>query len=156
MNDQEEFEPRIVSFLCKWCTSGAADLAGVTRLKYQPNSVNIRVMCSSRVDPVHILQAFRNGADGVLVGGCHPGDCHYQVGNYQTRKRMVLLHSVLDDLGISPERLRVEWISAAEGARFRDVMNEFIDSVRSLGPLELESSLMSSPLPSGEAVDSEK
>ena len=146
MSDDDDFEPRIVSFVCKWCTSGAADLAGVTRLKYQPNSVNIRVMCSSRVDPVHILQAFRSGADGVFVGGCHPGDCHYQVGNFQTRRRMVLLHELLGRMGISPERLRLEWISAAEGARFRDTMNEFIDSVRDLGPLELN----------GEGLSSEK
>ncbi len=137
MSANDDFEPKIVSFLCKWCTSAAADLAGVTRLKYQPNAVNIRVMCSSRVDPVHVLQAFRNGADGVLVGGCHPGECHYQVGNFQTRRRMVLLHELLGRMGISPARLRLEWISAAEGAKFRNVMNEFIDSVRDLGPLEL-------------------
>jgi F420-non-reducing hydrogenase iron-sulfur subunit len=98
------------------------------------------------VDPVHILQAFRSGADGVFVGGCHPGDCHYQVGNFQTRRRMVLLHELLGRMGISPERLRLEWISAAEGARFRDTMNEFIDSVRDLGPLELN----------GEGLSSEK
>lgn len=139
MSNSDDFEPKIVSFVCKWCTSAAADLAGVTRLKYQPNAVNIRVMCSSRVDPVHVLQAFRNGADGVFVGGCHPGECHYQVGNYQTRRRIILLRELLSRMGISPERLRLEWISAAEGAKFRNVMNEFIDSVRTLGPLELQS-----------------
>jgi F420-non-reducing hydrogenase iron-sulfur subunit len=137
MSDNADFEPKIVSFLCKWCTSAAADLAGVTRLKYQPNSVNIRVMCSSRVDPVHVLQAFRNGADGVFVGGCHPGECHYQVGNFQTRRRIFLLRRILGGMGISPHRLRLEWISAAEGPKFRKTMNEFIDSVRALGPLEL-------------------
>jgi F420-non-reducing hydrogenase iron-sulfur subunit len=138
MSNNPDFEPKIVGFLCKWCTSAAADLAGVTRLKYQPNAVNIRVMCSSRVDPVHILQAFQHGADGVFVGGCHPGECHYQVGNFQTRRRIILLHELLARMGISPSRLRLEWISAAEGAKFRDVMNEFINSVRVLGPLELQ------------------
>ncbi len=137
MSDNADFEPKIVSFLCKWCTSAAADLAGVTRLKYQPNAVNIRVMCSSRVDPVHVLQAFRNGADGVFVGGCHPGECHYQVGNFQTRRRIFLLRRILEGMGISPQRLRLEWISAAEGPKFRTTMNEFIDLLRALGPLEL-------------------
>lgn len=130
------FEPKIVGFVCKWCTSAAADLAGVTRLKYQPNVVNIRVMCSSRVDPTFILEAFQNGADGVFIGGCHPGDCHYQVGNLQTKKRMLIMSKLLASLGVSPKRLRLEWISASEGARFRDVMDEFIDTVRELGPLE--------------------
>jgi len=95
-------------------------------------------MCSSRVDPVHVLQAFRHGADGVFVGGCHPGECHYQVGNYQTRRRVILLHELLSGMGISPARLRLEWISAAEGAKFRNTMNDFIDSVRALGPLALQ------------------
>lgn len=135
-----KFEPRIVGFICKWCTSAAADLAGVTRLQYQPNSINIRVMCSSRVDPVHILQAFRDGADGVFIGGCHPGDCHYQVGNLQTRSRIIILHKLLDNMGIPPERLRLEWISASEGSRFKDCMNEFTDLIRGLGPLSAEDS----------------
>lgn len=138
MASPKKFEPKIVSFLCKWCTSAAADLAGVTRLKYQPNAVNIRVMCSSRVDPIHILQAFQNGADGVFVGGCHPGECHYQVGNFQTRKRIIFLHRLLKSMGISPERLRLEWVSAAEGSRFKNITNEFIDMVRRLGPLALK------------------
>ncbi|MFH1784054.1 MAG: hydrogenase iron-sulfur subunit [bacterium] len=140
MTTQKKFEPKIVSFICKWCTSAAADLAGVTRLKYQPNAVNIGVMCSSRVDPVHILEAFQNGADGVLIGGCHPGDCHYQVGNYQTMKRIIMLHRLLESLGIPQERLRLEWISASEGAKFKNVMNEFINTVRELGPLRLKDS----------------
>ena len=135
MSSSNKFEPKIVGFICKWCTSAAADLAGVTRLKYQPNVVNIRVMCSSRVDPVHILQAFQNGADGVFVGGCHPGECHYQVGNFQTRKRIIMLHQLLKGMGIGPERLRLEWISASEGPKFKKTMNEFIDTIRELGPL---------------------
>jgi len=138
MEGDEKFEPRIVGFICKWCTSAAADLAGVTRLKYQPNSVNISLMCSSRVDPEYILEAFKNGADGVFVGGCHPGDCHYQVGNLQTRRRIVILHEILKSLGISSKRLRLEWISASEGSKFKDVMNEFIDTIRGLGPLKLK------------------
>ena len=140
MTNSDEYEPKIISFVCKWCTSAAADLAGVTRLKYQPNSVNIRVMCSSRVDPVHILQAFEKGADGVFVGGCHLGECHYQVGNFKTRRRIIMLHQLLENLGISPKRLRLEWISAAEGPKFKNAMNEFIDTVRELGPLGLETS----------------
>jgi len=138
MSANKNFNPKIVSFVCKWCTSAAADLAGVTRLKYQPESVNVRVMCSSRVDPVHIIQAFKDGADGVLVGGCHPGDCHYQVGNYQTKRRIMILRELLKGLGISDKRLRLEWISASEGAKFKDVMNEFIGDVRELGPLSKE------------------
>jgi F420-non-reducing hydrogenase iron-sulfur subunit len=134
----ERFEPKIVGFICKWCTSAAADLAGVSRLKYQPNAVNIRVMCSSRVDPEHILEAFRSGADGVFVGGCHPGDCHYKVGNYQTRKRIMMLHEILKSTGIMPGRLRLEWISASEGSKFKDTMNEFIDTIKRIGPLNIK------------------
>jgi F420-non-reducing hydrogenase iron-sulfur subunit len=140
MNSSDQFQPRVVSFVCKWCTSAAADLAGVTRLKYQPNSVNIRVMCSSRVDPVHVLEAFQKGADGVFVGGCYPGECHYQVGNFKTMRRMMMLRHLLEGMGISPKRLRLEWISAAEGPKFKKVMNEFIDALRELGPLALEAS----------------
>jgi len=138
MAKAKSFEPKIVGFICKWCTSAAADLAGVSRLKYQSNVINIRVMCSSRVDPEHILEAFGNGADGVFVGGCHPGDCHYQVGNFQTQKRIIMLHEILKSLGVGPERLRLEWISASEGSRFKDAMNEFINTIRELGPMELK------------------
>jgi len=138
MSKTDKFEPKIIGFICKWCTAAAADLAGVSRLKYQPNAVNIRVMCSSRVDPAYILEAFRNGADGVFVGGCHPGDCHYQSGNYQTRKRIMLLHELLRGLGIPSQRLRLEWISASEGAKFKQAMDEFIDAIRELGPLNIK------------------
>jgi len=140
MDSPETFEPKIVGFICKWCTSAAADLAGVTRLKYEPNSVNIRVMCSSRVDPVHILDAFRKGADGVFIGGCHPGECHYQVGNYKTRRRILMLQKLLDSLGVSPDRLRLEWVAASEGPKFKRVMDQFIENVRQLGPLRLNGS----------------
>lgn len=131
------FEPKIVCFLCTWCTSAGADLAGTSRLQYRPNGVNIRFMCSSRVDPEHVLWAFKEGADGVLIGGCHPGDCHYQDGNYRTQARVALLYRLLDDFGIDRARLRLEWISAAEGTKFARVMNEFTEELHSLGPIKL-------------------
>lgn len=131
------YEPRIVCFLCKWCTSAGADLAGTSRLQYTPSGVNIRFMCSSRVDPEHVLWAFREGADGVLIGGCHPGDCHYQDGNYRTQARTVLLHRLLEDFGVDQRRLRLEWISAAEGRKFAAVMDEFTEQLRQMGPLRL-------------------
>ena len=131
------FEPQIMCFLCKWCTSSAADLAGTSRLHYSPNNINMRVMCSSRVDPQHILYAFKEGADGVFLGGCHPGDCHYVEGNYKTLRRITLLKIMLKDLGIDPRRLRLEWISAAEGKKYADTMNEFTEQIRALGPLQL-------------------
>ena len=111
------WEPRIVAFFCNWCTYLAADLAGTSRMKYAPNARVIRVMCSGRVDPQFVLHAFRHGADGVLIGGCHPGDCHYQEGNVNARRRFELLRAMLRDWGIEEERLRLEWISAAEGDR---------------------------------------
>ena len=132
-----EFEPKIICFACNWCTSAGADLAGTSRMEYQPNGVIIRVMCSSRVDPQHVLWAFKKGADGVFIGGCHPGDCHYQDGNYKTLRRIKLLKKLLGDLGINPDRLRLEWVSAAEGKKFVNVMNEFTDYIRKLGSLEL-------------------
>jgi F420-non-reducing hydrogenase iron-sulfur subunit len=133
MNDT--FNPSIVGFFCNWCTYLAADLAGTSRMKYAPNVRIVRTMCSGRVDPQLILWAFRNGADGVLVGGCHPGDCHYQEGNYKALRRIILLRKMLPQFGIEPERLRLEWISAAEAERLRDVVNEFSEQVRRLGPL---------------------
>ena len=133
------FEPKIIAFYCKWCTSAGADLAGTSRLQYAPNIVGIRVMCSSRVDPEHILNAFKEGADGVLIGGCHPGDCHYKSGNYVTLRRITLLKTMMEDLGISADRLRLEWISAAEGKRFAEVVTEFTEQIREKGPLKKES-----------------
>ncbi|NTV80305.1 MAG: hydrogenase iron-sulfur subunit [Candidatus Aminicenantes bacterium] len=131
------FEPQIMCFLCKWCTSSAADMAGTSRLHYAPNNINMRVMCSSRVDPQHILYAFKEGADGVFLGGCHPGDCHYVEGNYKTLRRIALFKIMLKDLGIDPKRLRLEWISAAEGKKYAETMNEFTEQIRALGPLHL-------------------
>ena len=131
------FEPRIVCFFCKWCTYAGADLAGTSRKQYPPNGVVVRLNCSGRLDPQHVLWAFREGADGVLIGGCHPGDCHYQDGNYKTMRRVAFLKRMLSDMGIEPERVQLEWISAAEGEKLVHVMNEFVDQVRDLGPLEL-------------------
>ena len=131
------FEPRIVAFFCNWCTYLAADLAGTSRMKYAPNTRVIRVMCSGRVDPQFVLDAFAHGADGVLIGGCHPGDCHYQEGNYKTLRRFHLLKRLLRDMGIEEERIRLEWISAAEGDRVRTVVNDMVEKVRALGPLDL-------------------
>jgi F420-non-reducing hydrogenase iron-sulfur subunit len=132
------FNPTIVGFFCNWCTYLAADLAGTSRMKYAPNVRVVRTMCSGRVDPQMVLWAFRNGADGVLIGGCHPGDCHYQEGNYKALRRMRLLRKMLPQFGIEPERLRLEWISASEGERLRDVVNEFTEQIRRLGPLRME------------------
>jgi F420-non-reducing hydrogenase iron-sulfur subunit len=132
------FEPKLVGFLCNWCSYTGADLAGTSRLKYAPNVRVVRVMCSGRMDPTLVLKAFREGADGVLLAGCHIGDCHYISGNHKTLRRIPLLKRVLTELGIEPERLRLEWVSASEGARYQGVVNEFVEQVRSLGPLDLE------------------
>ena len=132
------FNPAIVGFFCNWCTYLAADLAGTSRMKYSPNVRVVRTMCSGRVDPQLVLWAFRNGADGVLIGGCHPGDCHYQEGNYKALRRVTLLKKMLGQFGIEPERLRLEWISASEGERLRDVVNDFTEQIRRLGPLRVE------------------
>jgi F420-non-reducing hydrogenase iron-sulfur subunit len=131
----DAFEPNIVAFFCNWCTYTAADLAGVSRLKYAPNVRVVRLMCSGRVDPQFVLDAFAHGADGVLIGGCHPGDCHYQDGNYKTLRRVHLLRRMLADLGIEDGRFRLEWISASEGDKVRTAVNEMVERVRALGPL---------------------
>jgi F420-non-reducing hydrogenase iron-sulfur subunit len=132
------WEPKIVAFFCNWCTYLAADLAGTSRMKYAPNTRVIRVMCSGRVDPQFVLEALADGADGVLIGGCHPGDCHYQSGNYKALRRFRLLKRMLLALGIEEERVRLEWISAAEADKLRDVINEMVAQVRALGPARLE------------------
>jgi F420-non-reducing hydrogenase iron-sulfur subunit len=131
------FEPKIICFICKWCTYAGADLAGTSRMEYVSNGINLRVMCSSRIDPQHILHAFQQGADGVFMGGCHPGDCHYVEGNYKTLRRIVLFKKMLEDLGIDKKRIRLEWISAAEGKKFVEVMNEFTEQIRGMGPIQL-------------------
>ena len=130
---KEEFRPKIVAFCCNWCSYAGADLAGSSRLAYPADVKIIRVPCSCRVNPMFILRAFERGADGVIMCGCHPGDCHYTSGNYYARRRMTLLFSMLDFIGVENGRTRVEWVSAAEGARFSATMHEFVDKIRSLG-----------------------
>ena len=132
------FEPKIIGFLCNWCSYTGADLAGTSRMKYPPNMVAIRVMCSGRVDPGFILSAFQKGADGVIVCGCHPGDCHYVEGNYKCMRRMPLTKRIIKEFGIDEKRLRLEWISASEGAIFQEVITEFTEQIREIGPLELK------------------
>jgi len=132
------FEPKIVGFLCNWCSYTGADLAGVSRIKWPPNVRPIRVMCSGRIDPTFIVKAFREGADGVLVSGCHPGDCHYYEGNYKALRRVHLLRRVLEQFGIHPDRLKLTWVSAAEGERWAQVTKEMTETVRRLGPLQLK------------------
>ena len=128
-----EYTPKIVAFCCNWCSYAGADGAGSARLSYPEQVKIIRVPCSCRVNPMFILRAFQRGADGVIIAGCHPGDCHYTSGNYFTRRRMALLFSMLEYLGIEKERTRVEWVSAAEGAKFAATMNDFVATVTRLG-----------------------
>jgi F420-non-reducing hydrogenase iron-sulfur subunit len=130
-----EFQPKILGFLCNWCSYAGADLAGISRVQYPPNLRIIRVMCSGRIDPAFVLEAFKSGADGVLVAGCHlPSDCHYVSGNFKTYRRIATLRKLLEQLGFEPQRLRVEWISASEGARFADVVKEMTAEIKRLGP----------------------
>ena len=131
---EKKFEPNIIGFLCNWCSYAGADLAGTSRIKYPPNIKSIRVMCSGRVDPVFILEALKKGADGVLVAGCHLGDCHYQSGNYKTNRRIKLLKKLLAGMGVEPERVRFEYISASEGQKFAQVVTDFVDELKKLGP----------------------
>ena len=128
------FEPKIITFLCNWCSYGAADLAGVSRFQYPPNMRVIRVPCSGRVSPKLILHAFNRGADGVWVSGCHPGDCHYISGNYYARRKFVLFKNLIEHMGIEPGRLHFSWISSAEGVKFADIANRVIQEVKHLGP----------------------
>ena len=131
------YEPKIVGYLCTWCSYTGADLAGTTRLKYPSNLRVVRLPCSGRVSPELILRTFRDGADGVIVMGCHPGECHYTSGNHRTAKRIPVLQRLLGYAGIEPERLRLEWVSASEAERFAQTVREFTETVRSLGPLQL-------------------
>lgn len=133
-----EFEPKILLFACNWCSYAGLDLAGTSRTQYPPNVTIVKMMCSGRLDPTYIFEAFKNGADGVLITGCHPGDCHYQEGNYKTLRKHALLKKTLAQLGIEEGRLRLEWISAAEGARAANVITEMVNSVRKLGPLQIK------------------
>lgn len=129
-----EYQPRIIGFLCNWCSYAGADAAGTSRKSYPPNIRIIRVPCSGRVDPLFVAKCFQQGADGVLIAGCHPGDCHYNEGNFYSRRRFALLHGLLSFLGIEPERLRLEWVSASEGKKFSQLVTEFTAEVAELGP----------------------
>lgn len=133
LTEEKAFEPKLVAFCCNWCSYAGADGAGTARKNYPANVKIIKVPCSCRVNPLFVLRAFQRGADGVIICGCHPGDCHYISGNYFTRRRLTLLMSMLDYMGVAHERLAVEWVSAAEGARFADVMNKFADRITKLG-----------------------
>ena len=140
----DDFQPKIVAFACNWCSYAGADLAGVGRIQYPPTTRVIRVMCSGRVSPMFILEALRGGADGVLVTGCHLGDCHYISGNEKAIHNIEMTHSLIGLLGIEPERLRLEWISAAEGARFAQVVHEFTEQIRGMGANPIRASTESS------------
>lgn len=129
-----EFEPNIVAFLCNWCSYAGADLAGTSRIEYPPNVKAIRVMCSGRINPMFIVNALQEGADGVLIGGCHPGDCHYSQGNYYARRKFQIMRKILEYLGIDPARVRMSWVSASEGQKFADVIGEVIGDVKKIGP----------------------
>lgn len=131
----EHFEPVIIGFTCNWCSYRAADLAGTTRLKYAPNVRLVRLMCSGRIDPTFVMKALSGGADGVLITGCHPGECHYIKQNYKALRRHLLLQRLLKGLGIAPERIRLVWVSAAEGTKWANTINSFVEEIRALGPL---------------------
>jgi F420-non-reducing hydrogenase iron-sulfur subunit len=138
MSKNDGFEPKIIGFLCNWCSYAGADLAGVSRIQYPPNIRIIRVMCSGRIDPAFVLEAFKDGADGVLVAGCHlPSDCHYISGNFKAMRRINLLKRVLKDFGIEPERLRLEWVSASEGDKWASVVKSMVEDLRKLGPSQV-------------------
>ncbi|MEE8380521.1 MAG: hydrogenase iron-sulfur subunit [Thermodesulfobacteriota bacterium] len=131
-----KFEPNIVAFLCNWCSYAGADLTGTTRTHYPPNVKVIRVMCTGRVNPLFVVQALRQGADGVLISGCHPGECHYLKGNYLARRRFLLMKNLLEFIGINPERIRMSWVSASEGKKFADVITEVTQEIKKIGPLK--------------------
>jgi len=131
MND---FDPKILGFVCNWCTYAGADLAGTSRIQYPPNIRIVRLMCSGSVDPLYVLKSLLEGADGVLIGGCHPGDCHYTNGNYKARRRIAILKSILRQIGLEDERVVLRWISASEGKRFADTVTEMVGKLKELGP----------------------
>ena len=129
-----EFEPKIIGFLCNWCSYTGADLAGTSRLQYPPNIRIIKVMCSGRVNPQFVLKAFQEGADGVLVSGCHPGDCHYIEGNYHAKRKLTLTTDLMEFMGVDPKRFQISWVSASEGKKFAEVVTKFTAQIKELGP----------------------
>ncbi len=136
-----EFEPKIMAFLCNWCSYTGADLAGTSRIKYPENVKIIRIMCSGRIGPTFILKAFREGADGVMVCGCHPGDCHYHEGNYKCLRRFKLIQRYIEQMGIDQHRLRLTWISASEGKQFAELAADMTDAVKALGPCTIKNEM---------------
>ena len=138
MKEEKEFEPRIIAFLCNWCTYTGADLAGTSRLQYPTNVRVVRLMCSGAVDPVYILKPLLEGVDGVLIGGCHPGDCHYQSGNYKTRRRLMAVKEILKTTGFDERRIWLRWISASEGQRFADTVTQMVAELKAIGPNTLK------------------
>ena len=134
-----EFEPKIIGFLCNWCTSAAADLAGTSRMQYPANIHPVRVMCSGTVDPAYMIKALLSGADAILVGGCHPGDCHYISGNFKARRRIAMLKAIFEALGLEDERIWAKWISASEGRRFADTVAKITEETKKQGPNPLAS-----------------
>ena len=131
-----DWEPKIIAFLCNWCSYAGADLAGISRIQYPPNVRVVRVPCSGRVNPLYIIKSLQHGADGVLVSGCHPGDCHYISGNYYARRRFALLKNLLEFVGVEPGRVSFSWVSAAEGEKFSQIVTEVVERVKALGPAE--------------------
>ena len=137
MNQETEWEPKILGFLCKWCSYAGADLAGISRKKYPPNIRIIKVPCSGRIDPLLIIKALRMGFDGVLVSGCHPGDCHYQTGNYLARRRIAITKKMLEYMGVEPERVQSSWVSASEGDKWAGVVADITREIKKIGPNRL-------------------
>jgi len=133
-DERREWEPRIAAFLCNWCSYAGADLAGISRIQYPPNVRVIRVPCSGRINPLFIVKALQSGMDGVLVSGCHPGDCHYISGNLYARRKFALMKSLLEYVGIEPDRVHFSWVSAAEGVRFAELLHTVVEAVREIGP----------------------
>ena len=136
MAENNDFEPNIVAFLCNWCSYAGADLAGTSRITYPSNVRVIRVMCSGRVNPLFVMNALQQGADGVLISGCHPGDCHYMSGNYYARRRFNLMRNFLEYLGVEPQRVRMSWVSASEGAKWKEVIEEVREGIKEVGPMD--------------------
>ena len=133
---EDTFEPKIIAFLCNWCSYAGADLAGVSRIQYPPNVKIVRMMCTGRLNPLFIIKALQQGADGVLISGCHPGECHYLEGNYLARRRLTVMRKLLEYMGIDPRRLRMSWVSASEGSKFGEVIREVTEDVRAIGPIK--------------------
>ncbi|HRY33694.1 MAG TPA: hydrogenase iron-sulfur subunit [Bacteroidales bacterium] len=136
-----DYKPKIIAFLCNWCSYTGADLAGTSRMKYKPNVRAIRLMCSGRVEPAFVIDAFRKGADGVLICGCHPGDCHYHEGNYKCLRRYHLLKKYIHQMGIETARLKLEWISASEGKQYSELVNSFTETITELGPCKIKETM---------------